>query len=137
MDRLLNFPQPVPENAHPGSDPTTAGDFLAEDLNVGHDYAIRVQQLKANFHGRLTKDAKWRLNVWSMRKSGERQAMALSNSYDRPGVAGNCQACHVLSQRQEIDWRTVEIEPVVEARQGPVSVSFSLPIRSFNQGDQF
>jgi len=136
-DRLLNFPQPVPEHANPGSDPSTSGEFLAEDLNVGQDYAIRVQQLKANFHGRLAKNAKWRLNVWSMRKSGERQALALSNSYDRPGVAGNCQACHVLSQRQEIDWRTVEIEPVVEARQGPVTVSFSLPIRSFNQSDQY
>ena len=136
-DRLLNFPQPVPEHANPGSDPTTSGDFLAEDLNVGQDYAIRVQQLKANFHGKLAKNAKWRLNVWSMRKSGERQALALSNSYDRPGVAGNCQACHVLSQRQRIDWRTVEIEPVVEAHRGPVTVSFSLPIRSFNQSDQY
>jgi len=136
-DRLLNFPQPVPEHAHPGSDPSTSGEFLAEDLNVGQDYAIRVQQLKANFHGRLARNAKWRLNVWGMRKSGERQALALSNSYDRPGVAGNCQACHVLSQRQEIDWRTVEIEPVVEARQGPVTVSFSLPIRSFSQSDQY
>jgi len=136
-DRLLNFPQPVPEHANPGSNPSTSGDFLAEDLNVGQDYAIRVQQLKAKFHGKLAKNAKWRLNVWSMRKSGERQALALSNSYDRPGVAGNCQACHVLSQRQEIDWRTVEIEPVVEARQGPVTVSLSLPIRSFTQNDQY
>jgi hypothetical protein len=135
-DRLLNFPQPVPEHAHPGSDPTDYGQYAAEDRNVGDDYATRIQQLRAKFHGPLTDQAKWRLNVWSLRKSGHRQALALSNSYDRPDVYGNCQACHVLSQRQEIDWRTVEVEPVVETRQGPFSIAFSLPVRSFTQNDQ-
>jgi hypothetical protein len=135
-DWLLNIPQPVPEHAHPGSNPANFGQYMAEDLNVGDDYAIRIQQLKAKFQGRLTDHARWRLNVWSMRRSGHRQALALSNSYDRPDVDGNCQACHVLSQRQEIDWRTVEIEPVIETRRGPVTVSFSLPIRSFTQSDQ-
>ena len=135
-DRLLNFPQPVPEHAHPGSDPANYGQSMAEDLNVGDDYALRIQQLKMKFHGPLTEHAKWRLNVWSMRKSGHRQALALSNSYDRPDVYGNCQACHVLSQRQEIDWRTVEIEPVFETKRGPITISFSLPIRSFTQSDQ-
>jgi hypothetical protein len=135
-DWLLNIPQPVPEHAHPGSNPANFGQYMAEDLNVGDDYAIRIQQLKAKFQGRLTDHTRWRLNVWSMRRSGHRQALALANSYDRPDVDGNCQACHVLSQRQEIDWRTVEIEPVVETRRGPISVSFSLPIRSFTQSDQ-
>jgi hypothetical protein len=135
-DRLLNFPQPVPEHAHPGSDPANFGQYMAEDLNVGDDYAIRIQQLKAKFHGRLSEHAKWRLNVWHLRKSGTRQALGLSNSYDRPDVDGNCQACHLLSQRQEIDWRTVEIEPIVETTRGPVTVSFSLPVRSFTQNDQ-
>jgi hypothetical protein len=135
-DWLLNFPQPVPEHAHPGSDPSNFGQYMAEDLNVGDDYAIRIQQLKAKFQGRVTDHTKWRLNVWSMRRSGHRQVMALVNSYDRPDVDGNCQACHVLSQRQQIDWRTVEIEPVVETRRGPITVSFSLPIRSFTQSDQ-
>ncbi len=135
-DRLLNFPQPVAEHAHPGADPSNFGQYMAEDLNVGDDYAIRIQQLKADFRGDIHKHAKWRLNVWSMRRSGHRQAIALSNSYSRPDVHGNCQACHLLSQRQAIDWTTVEIEPVLETRHGPFTVSFSLPMRSFVTSDQ-
>lgn len=135
-DRLLNFPQPVAEHAHPGADPSNFGQYMAEDLNVGDDYAIRIQQLKADFRGDINKHAKWRLHVWSMRRSGHRQAIALSNSYSRPDVHGNCQACHLLSQRQAIDWTTVEVEPVLETRRGPFTVSFSLPMRSFLTSDQ-
>jgi hypothetical protein len=146
--RYIRHVEPVhffhagPQDAEPvtaeGEDDASGADqFLVEDLSVGQDYAIRVQQLKADFHGKLTKNAKWRLHVWSMRKSGERQTFALSNSYSPPGAAEACQACHLQSQRQEIDWRTVDIEPGVEARFGPVTVSFSLPIRSFRQSDQY
>ncbi len=135
-DRLLNFPQPVAEHAHPGSDPSNFGQYMAEDLNVGDDYAIRIQQLKADFRGDINKHAKWRLNVWSMRRSGHRQAIALSHTYSRPDVHGNCQACHLLSQRQRIDWTTVEIEPVFETQRGPITVAFSLPLRSFTSSDQ-
>lgn len=135
-DRLLNLPQPVAEHAHPGSDPSNFGQYLAEDLNVGDDYAIRIQQLKADFRGDLNKHAKWRLHVWSMRRSGHRQAIALSHTYSRPDVHGNCQACHLLSQRQRIDWTTVEIEPVFETQRGPITISFSLPMRSFTTSDQ-
>jgi hypothetical protein len=135
-DWLLNFPQPVPEHAHPGSDPSNFGQYMAEDLNVGDDYAIRIQQLKAKFQGRLTDHE---MAAECLEHAAERAPAGnglWSNSYDRPDVDGNCQACHVLSQRQEIDWRTVEIEPVVETRRGPITVSFSLPIRSFTQSDQ-
>ena len=44
--------------------------------------------------------------------------------------------CHVLSQRQEIDWLTVKIEPVIEAKYGPVRVEYSRPMRFLNQEDQ-
>jgi hypothetical protein len=39
---------------------------VKQDMNVGQDYAIRVQQLKASFKGRLTDNVKVRLDLWGM-----------------------------------------------------------------------
>lgn len=119
--------------------------FMSQDLNVGEDYAIRVQEFEAAFKGRVTDNIKWRLNLWGMRKQGERQAMAQSHCFDGttvdtgtptvPAVPAGARACHVLNQRQRIDWVTMEIEPVVEGRWGPLSVEYSRVMRGFTQDD--
>lgn len=121
---------PVP----PGPD----DNVVSEDLNVGEDYAIRVQELDTKFQGRLADNLKWRLNVWSMRKFGERQSNATAHCFNinAPAPAGaNGNVCHVLSQRQTIDWLTVEIEPVIEARFDDITVEYSRTMRGFGQDD--
>ena len=50
-----------------------------QDLSTTHDYAIRVEQFNSNFKGCLTDNVSWRLNVWGMRKHGERQVTALNH----------------------------------------------------------
>jgi hypothetical protein len=112
---------------------------VTEDLNVGEDYAIRVQELDAKFQGRLTDNLKWRLNLWGQRKFGDRQANAVAhcfniNAPDPAGASGN--KCHVLSQSQSIDWLTMEIQPVVEAEFENVTVEYSRTMRSFGHDDQ-
>ena len=115
---------------------------MKEDLTVGDDFAIRVQQLNTSFKGRLTDHVNWRLNLWGMRKHGERQAAAIAHCYTAPNatdVNGNPVggiACHVLSQSQRIDWLTAEIEPVIEGRYGPVTVEYSRTMRTLNTDDQ-
>ena len=71
---------------------------VSEDLNVGEDYAIRVQELDARFKGRLTDNLKWRLNLWGQRKFGERQTNAVAHCFNinAPAPAGaNGNNCHV------------------------------------------
>ncbi len=110
---------------------------VSDDLNVGEDYAIRVQQLDASFKGQLTKNMKWRVNLWGMRKSGERQANAMAHCFNvNPPPAAANYTCHVLSQRQRIDWTTMEIEPVLEAKVGKSVVEYSRTMRAFGQNDQ-
>ncbi|MFH1267523.1 MAG: hypothetical protein ABIK89_17510 [Planctomycetota bacterium] len=112
---------------------------ISEDLNAGEDYAIRVQDLKTSFRGKLTKNIKLGLNFRVLRKEGDRQANAVRHCY--PGVPQDFGAaldnhCHVFSRGQRIDWVTVKFEPVVEAKFGPVRAEYSRPMRVFNQNDQ-
>jgi hypothetical protein len=125
----------------PGDVPpaTPEGNLIVDDLNIGEDYAIRVQELEATTQGRLTDNVKWRMNVWSQRKFGERQSTATAHCFNviaptPPGATGN--ACHVLSERQTIDWVTVEVQPVIEAKFENVSVEYSRTMRGFGQDDQ-
>ncbi len=97
------------------------------DLNVGEDYAIRVQELDARFKGDITENIKWGLNVWGMHKKGERQVNSMNH------VCGD--QCHIQSEAQKIDWLTMEIEPVIEARFGRFTAEYSRTMRSFNQSD--
>jgi len=137
------FPAPLP-NANPGN----VAQF-AQDLNMGQDYAIRVQELKAGFKGNLTDNIRWRLNVWGLKKEGERQATEIGHCYTlnssttlaegvnqvagQPGGA----RCHWLSQEQRIDWLTAEIEPVIEARLTDwLTFEYSRPMRKFGQDDE-
>jgi hypothetical protein len=113
-----------------------ADNVVTEDLNVGQDYAIRVQQLDVRFQGRINENLKWRVNVWSQRKFGERQANATAHCFDvDPGPVTN-NVCHVLSQRQNIDWRTFQIQPVLEANLDGLSAEYSHTLRAFGQNDQ-
>ncbi len=115
---------------------------IKEDLNVGEDYAIRVQEVKANFKGDLTKNLKWRLGIWGMRKHGERQVNAMAHCFNHPSdtdIGGNPVfgiSCHVLTQRQKIDWVTTEIEPAIEATLGSAKIEYARTMRTFNQNDQ-
>jgi hypothetical protein len=111
---------------------------VSEDLDVGQDYAIRIQELDARFKGRLTDNLRWRLNLWGQRKFGERQTNATAHCFNNnaPAPAGaNGNVCHVVSQSQTIDWLTMEIQPVVEAEFGDVTVEYSRTMRSFSQDD--
>jgi hypothetical protein len=106
------------------------------DMNVGQDYAIRVQTLDADFKGNLTDNVQWGLKLWGMRKAGARMANSTQHCFNRtPAPGGN--TCHVVSQGQEIDWLTAEIEPRISARFEALSIEYSRTMRSFQQDDQF
>ena len=120
-------------DANPAADPSVPP-LVSSDLNVGKDYAIRVQELDVVFKGDLTQNVKWRLNVWGMQKKGERQVSAVAHCYNA-GAAGSS-TCHAEAQSQTIDWLTMEIEPVIEAKFGAVTTEYSRTIRSFNSSDE-
>ena len=108
-----------------------------EDNNVGQDYAIRVQTMKANFKGNLTENIKWKLNVWGMQKEGERQAMAVTHCFTQMPAGTPERRCHMVNRSQRIDWLTMEIEPVIEARLAEgLTLEYSRTMRSFQQNDQ-
>jgi hypothetical protein len=100
-----------------------------DDLNVGEDYAIRVQEVDARFKGRITDNIKWELNVFSLKKHGERQVNATQHCF-------NNSQCHVQSQRQQIDWVTTEIEPVLKGKFGGLNVEYSRTMRQFSEADE-
>ena len=117
----------------------TASGVGVEDLNVGEDYAVRVQELKASVKGDLGKDVKWRVNLWGLRKTGERQTTAIGHCFTATTAASTpdtVNTCHVLSQKQRIDWLTMEVEPVIDARFGAVNVQYARTMRTFGQSDQ-
>ncbi len=139
LDEFTDFDQQPPDPLPPAPNNFR---IMKEDLNVGEDYAIRVQQLDTSFEGRLTDNVKWRLKIWGMRKSGERQANAMahcftaSNATDSNGNPVTGISCHVVSQQQQIDWLTTEVEPALVGRFGPASVEYSRTMRFFSQDDQ-
>jgi hypothetical protein len=116
-------------------------EVIREDLNVGEDYAVRVEEIRAAFKGKLTDNVTARLNFHSLRKYGERQAVGMQHCFGElptipnpnPAIPANC---HVVSQRQVIDWQTVKVEPVIEAKLGPIRAEYSRPMRFFGQDDQ-
>jgi hypothetical protein len=139
--RRLDHDPVVGLDLAPGQVPpaTPEGDVIVDDLNVGEDYAIRVEELDARYQGRITENLKWRLNLWGQRKFGERQSNATAHCFNvladaPPGATGN--VCHVLSQRQTIDWLTMEIQPVLEASYDNVAVEYSRTMRAFEEDDQ-
>lgn len=140
-----------PEGGFYGPTPlqaTVAGHPMwGQDLNLGQDYALRVQQLKANFKGNLTENLSWGLNVWGMRKEGMRQTNSSTHCFDAAqgpdadasqigdNVTGAGNTCHVVSRGQYVDWLTMELEPVITARFGWLTLEYSRTMRTFQQGD--
>lgn len=125
----------------PGTVPANNVDVVTTDLNLGQDYAIRVEQLDARFSGPIGDEGnvKWKMNLWGMRKFGERQANAVAHcfNFNAPNSAALSQnvVCHVVSQRQTIDWLTMEMQPGLEATFGAVSVEYTKTLRTFGQAD--
>lgn len=103
--------------------------FQGQNFNETTDHAIRVQEVDAKFSGNLAENLKWRLDVWGMRKTGERQKMAMDH---------NCSGhrCHQVTQTQSIEWTTMEIVPGLEAKMGPVTLDYSRTMRGFEQDDE-
>jgi hypothetical protein len=119
--------------------PGPVDDVVTTDLNFGQDYAIRVDQLDAKFSGRVSDNVKWKLNLWGMRKFGERQANSTAHcfNFNAPGApVPNEVVCHVQSGRQSIDWATMEVQPGLEARVGGVTLEYTRTMRSFGQADE-
>lgn len=122
------FDPPLPNN--------TPGYVLyGTDLNVGQDYAIRVQKIEADFKGNLNDDVKWGLKVWGMRKDGTRMVNSTQHCFALTPAPGG-RTCHVVSQGQQIDWLTTEVEPSIRARFDWLTVEYSRTMRSFQQNDQ-
>ena len=109
------------------------------DNNVGQDYAINVNELKLNLKGEVTEGLKWRVNVFTIEKTGERQADATTHCYQDPNYTSASllqSQCHTVSNSQYIDWKTNEIEPALEARNDWLAVEYSRTMRTFTQNDQ-
>jgi len=131
------------ENFNPNEPPSPAPSaqrvLNSDVLNAGQDYAIRVQEYKANFHGPIGENLKWRLNVWGIEKQGVRQATKLAHCFNESSVTAGQPTgsrCHLLAQPQRIDWATNEIEPVLEAKIGSITAEYSRTMRSFQPNDQ-
>jgi hypothetical protein len=126
--------------------------YSENNLAPGQNFAIRVQEWKANFKGNITDNLKWRLNVFGIDKEGYRQVNefqhcssgALNGSTGPNGVPLTAPSdtnltsqCHVTSQAQHIDWKTTEVTPVLELRMGPdATLEYSHTIRAFTANDQ-
>ncbi len=117
----------IPERA-------SGAEIIKEDLNVGEDYAIRVQDFRTDVSGKLGAGAKYYVDFWLRRKKGEREA--IGTHHGLPADRIFCRKCHVQSQRQEIDWTTIRLEPGLEKRFGPITAEYSRPMRIFTQNDQ-
>ncbi|MHB1037377.1 MAG: hypothetical protein ACYC35_22535 [Pirellulales bacterium] len=114
--------------------------YTRDDRNIGQDYAIRVQEFKSNFKGNLADGLKWRLNVFGIEKEGERQAKEVTHCFTdttQPSGSRQRNQCHVISQSQRINWRTIDFEPAIEAQLTDwLVMEYSRTIRSFDQNDQ-
>ncbi len=135
--------------------------FSRNDVNPGQDYAVQVQEYKANFKGEITENLRWRVNAFGIDKEGYRQANAMTHCYDAtPGdVNGTSPAsgghpypqpfrsfgsnptvtrqCHVTSQAQHIDWQTNQVEVALELRMDcDTALEYTHLVRAFESDDQ-
>jgi len=132
-------PPPTPQGI-PGLAANGPGfPMWGEDFSIGQNHALRVQQLKGNFQGDLTENLKWRLNVWGLKKEGFRQVNSTQHCFNAtsdPNTLVPGGSCHVVSKSQHVNWLTMEIEPVIEARFGWLTMEYSRTMRSFQQDDE-
>ena len=66
--------------------------FTQNNLSPGQDYAIRVQEFKANFKGNITENLKWRVNVFGIDKEGYRQVNEFQHCSAAAGNGSNLPA---------------------------------------------
>ena len=79
LDNMANLDPTLPNNPG-GNDPLV----MKQDLNVGQDYAVRVQELKGSIKGIIADDnIKVRLDVWGLKKEGTRQTNLTAMCYNR------------------------------------------------------
>lgn len=150
LGNMLNPDQSIPGSPNP-PDPK----IVKEDISVGQDYAVRVQEFKTSVKWLATGNFKARVDVWGMEKEGTRQANGVAMCYTstttgtgphfnlsempngHPLTSFPGQKCHLLSQSQHIDWMTTEVKPVFEFRLGDSCVvEYSRPMRGFTANDQ-
>ena len=125
----------------PSTNPSNTNLYTYTNLSPGTDYAISVQEFKADFKGDLDQQGvfRWRVNVFGMDKQGDRQENALTHCfqnayYPTTPLHDNC---HANSVAQYIDWQTTEVEPMLEARLSRgLTVQYSHVMRSFRQDDE-
>lgn len=129
---LDNF---LPDNAASAKLPNNTY-VVGRDLNVGQDYAIRVEEFRSSVGSKINDNWRFQVDVWQQRKFGERQGNATAHCFQAQASNPGQRACHVLSQSQHIDWLTMEVTPRLEARFEPVTIEYSRPMRQFSQNDQ-
>jgi hypothetical protein len=103
--------------------------FRGVNFNAGEDFAMMVEQAESDFRGKLTENVKWRMKVLTIHRHGDRQVRGLHRHV-------TCTECHVNGGRQAIDWTTLQVEPVLEGRFGPVNVELSHEGQFLAQNDQ-
>ena len=142
------------------NDPQTPSSIVVyseKNLSPGQDFAIRVEEWKANFKGCITDNLRWRLNVFGIDREGYRQVSTLQHCSAAAGNGSNLAGgalpvggtpvptadtnltsqCHVTTQAQHIDWQTTEVTPALELRLGcDTTLEYSHMIRSFTANDQ-
>jgi hypothetical protein len=127
-----------------------------DNIGTGQQYAIHVQEFKANFKGDLTENLRWRVNVFGIDKEGYRQANNFTHCFNAAAspitnsVSGTpiqysngaptgtvTRACHAVSQAQHIDWQTTEMDAGLELKLNCYStLAYSHLVRAFNSNDQ-
>ena len=124
-----------------GSNQTGEGVVGADLVNAGDDYAIRVQQFDADVKGNITENLSWRIGFWGMKKEGTRQVntqqhcASATNPPQPVGQPPRSTSCHVMTQGQNIDWLTTQVEPGIAWQTDWFSVEYSRTMRSFQQND--
>ena len=113
--------------------PGSGAEIVAEDLDAGDDYAVRIQDIRTDVSGKLAENVKYDLDIWIRRKKGERQALGTHHGMAFEGYP--CRVCHVQSETQQIDWLSTRVEPAIEARFGLLTARYSRPMRFFGQND--
>ena len=126
------------ENSLPGGGSSQSGSpVVSDNLSVGQESAVRIQQLKIALKGPLSQNIQWKFQFFMFRKYGDRQANAMAHCFNMNLAGGQTSnQCHVVSQIQNIDWVTLEFEPGLIAKFNNVTVDYTRTMRYFTPNDQ-
>ncbi len=115
--------------------PGNSGVVGSDLVNAGDDYAIRVQQFDAEVKGNLNDNWSWKIGFWGMKKEGTRQANTQQHC-STASAPSSVRTCHVMTQGQNIDWVTSQVEPGIMYQTDWFSIEYSRTMRAFQQNDQ-